>query len=232
MRRTIVLAFVSVTLATTGVGLVVRVAGVAAASSNRLLSSTTREVVAPASWSSRNFPDPDDLTVINGISCVTPKSDNSGKLDNPKKPDHAHIQTAARHDELTSAVSCVAVGDSGDTWGGPSKPVKTVAEVLRGSTWSVTPTPNPSNTKQDTLYSVSCSSDAECVAVGGGNYSSNSGRALVEQWDGMSWSIQTVPNPPNSTGSSLDGISCVASGGCVAADPTGRSSRCQKSGTE
>jgi hypothetical protein len=216
MRRTIVLAIVSVTLATCGVGLGVSVADVAAASSNLHLSSTSRELVEPASWSSRKFPDPDHLTVINGISCVTSKSDNSGKPRHSKRSDNAHSHIDARHDALTSAVSCVAVGDSGETWDGPSKLVKTVGEVLRGSTWSVIPTPDPSNTKQDTLYSVSCSSDTECVAVGGGNYSSNSGRALVEQWDGVSWSIQTVPNPLNSTGSVLDGVSCVATGRCVA----------------
>src|SRR5437764_13184423 len=58
------------------------------------------------------------------------------------------------------------------------------------------------------LEGVSCTSPSDCIAVG----NSTSG-AFSERWDGTSWSLQSIPNPP---GASLAGVSCTSPTACTA----------------
>jgi hypothetical protein len=74
-----------------------------------------------------------------------------------------------------------------------------------GSSWSVVPSPN------GTLSGVSCTSAKACTAVG---YSDNG--TLAERWNGMSWAVQTTPNPAGGYGSVLSGVSCTAPKACTA----------------
>jgi hypothetical protein len=66
------------------------------------------------------------------------------------------------------------------------------------------------------LHGVSCSSSAACTAVG--EYTNSSGAlvSLVEGWDGISWTVQSTPNPAGATGSTLSKLSCPSSTACTA----------------
>jgi hypothetical protein len=80
------------------------------------------------------------------------------------------------------------------------------------------------------LASVSCASPSFCVAVGGSHSVgwpvltsgfSGEGRALVEVWDGGSWSIVRTPAGTRAR-SGLSGVSCISTSFCVAVGSTDR----------
>jgi len=110
----------------------------------------------------------------------------------------------------TSPASCTAVGYyvvSGTTT------VVTLAEYWDGTSWAFQLTPNP--TSNNELNSVSCTSAANCIAVG--DTSGSSGQVpLAERWNGSSWKIQSVPRPAGGTSSELDGVSCTSMTACTA----------------
>ena len=115
----------------------------------------------------------------------------------------------------TSPRFCAAVGQHSDRVHG--HPVSsTQVETWDGSTWTITPSPNPPSPEGGTrgaLYGVSCTSPTSCMAVGMGFEST-----LAEQWDGSTWSIVATPYLGNIgvVLSVLDGISCVSSMNCIA----------------
>ena len=110
-----------------------------------------------------------------------------------------------------TSTSCTAVGFSYD---GAKK--DTLVERWDGMTWSIVPSPDASGTTHTSLLGVSCASDTSCVAVGddlpvGGRFYA----AVLEKWDGTSWSLVPVPLPATALGSQLLGVSCGA-GPCFA----------------
>ena len=83
--------------------------------------------------------------------------------------------------------------------------------------WGLTPrhssvqqSPNELVPAYFSLTDISCPSADNCVAVGAYGDAAGNGRALVERWDGVSWSIEAAP------GSGLLGVSCPATSFCVA----------------
>jgi hypothetical protein len=78
-----------------------------------------------------------------------------------------------------------------------------VAEVWKGSSWHLTPTP-----VQAVLSAVSCTSPTRCFAVG-----STGQQPVIERWDGRRWSLDR--RRPSGR-MQLSGVSCTASGQCVA----------------
>jgi hypothetical protein len=77
----------------------------------------------------------------------------------------------------------------------------------------VVPSPN-AGTINDRLYSVSCVSASDCVAVGYTNTGSVI-ETLTMVWDGTVWSI--VPSPsPGTILDALYSVSCVSASDCVA----------------
>jgi hypothetical protein len=74
------------------------------------------------------------------------------------------------------------------------------------------------------LVSVSCPTARFCIAVGEYSVASQDGGPpidipLAEHWNGSTWSIQDIVNPPNpldGTGSSLGAVSCVSVKSCTA----------------
>ena len=108
------------------------------------------------------------------------------------------------------ATSCTAVGSyitsSGKT--------ATLAETRIDKTWTVERTPLPTGAVSSTLSGVSCTSASACSAVGSYKESDGDSSALVESWDGTSWTIDTMP--PLSGNSSLNGISCTSVSACTA----------------
>ena len=111
-----------------------------------------------------------------------------------------------------SAVSCPARDTCMEVGGGvPS------AMSFDGSTWSPTPTVSPSDAVSYGFTGVSCRSATHCVAAGvyqTGAFSF-SGYALLEGWDGSSWTIELTGTPGE-----LSGVSCVSANACTAVGST------------
>jgi hypothetical protein len=113
-------------------------------------------------------------------------------------------------DACTSPTSCVAVGSDNDSSGVQVS----LAETWNGTTWDLESTPNPVGATDSELEAVSCSSATACTAVG--YYRNTTGMStLAERWNGITWSLQTTPNPA-SISSQLDSVSCGSAGACVA----------------
>ena len=90
-----------------------------------------------------------------------------------------------------------------------------LAETWAGRGWRLTSPPIP--TGGGVLESVSCISPHECVAVGYtlAGVPNGLGRgALVQAWNGSSWSTQ--PTPPATGQVELHSVSCTSPSNCVA----------------
>ena len=84
-----------------------------------------------------------------------------------------------------------------------------------GTSWSITPSPDPNQGSNAGLGRVSCTSSTNCVAVGAYNNSSSVEQTLAETWNGTSWSIVSSPNE-GSGQNALTDVSCTSSTICVA----------------
>lgn len=111
-----------------------------------------------------------------------------------------------------SETACTAVGSSSRS----ATTQVTLAERWNGRRWSVQPTPSPNPNPFSELNSVSCASQAACVAVGDYNPPAGTGRTLAEHWNGKHWSIQKTPNAPGGAASELTGVSCTSPTACTA----------------
>jgi hypothetical protein len=110
----------------------------------------------------------------------------------------------------TASNSCMAVGTY--TAGARSK---TLAESWDGTSWSITPTPNPVGAADAQLNQLSCTAATACTAVG--YYTREGGTlTLVERWNGTEWMIQESPVPSESTDVQLHGVSCASASVCTA----------------
>jgi len=93
------------------------------------------------------------------------------------------------------------------------------------TSWAVVPSPNSSAAAavDSSLAGTSCTSATFCMAVGKWDNGSSMGlvQALAEQWDGTSWSLVTIPSPPDGTYSPLTSVSCTSSTFCLAVGLTG-----------
>jgi|HubBroStandDraft_1064217.scaffolds.fasta_scaffold119724_3 hypothetical protein len=83
-----------------------------------------------------------------------------------------------------------------------------------GSSWSVMTIPGMGGSSVSLLQGLTCSGSGDCVAVG-----SAGSEALVEHWNGASWS--RVPTPVPDGGSALMAVTCVRPSDCLAAGDSG-----------
>lgn len=108
-----------------------------------------------------------------------------------------------------TASSCTAIGSYLTSSG-----AEPLAEHWNGAKWSRQTIPGATNYP---LYAVSCPSATSCTAAGGYSTGPNSGGLpLAAHWNGTAWSLQYPPNPANSHGGELNGISCPSTTKCVA----------------
>jgi hypothetical protein len=135
------------------------------------------------------------------------------------KKNHASALEGVR---CSSAASCWAVG----TYGSIGKKFLLRNEVLHwtGKKWTQVIVPNPAGTKTgsfDELNSLSCTSAANCVAVGAAENLVVNGKSLnlILRWNGKKWRAEHVPNP-DGTGKNSDnglvGVTCAAASDCWA----------------
>ncbi len=128
---------------------------------------------------------------------------------NPTGTNTSHLEDVS----CTSASACTAVG----RYTSKSAAYATLAERWNGSSWTIQSTPNPAGAGRSYLNGVSCTSASACTAVGD-HYDSATlvDAPLVERWNGSSWSIQTIPNPPGADETFLNGVSCTSATACTA----------------
>jgi predicted aminopeptidase len=91
-----------------------------------------------------------------------------------------------------------------------------VADAWNGSNWTSQAVPLPSDNNGGQLSSVSCTSAADCTAVGNYNQSTGGEVTLAEHWAGTAWTIEPTPNAATAIASYLTGVSCTAAAGCTA----------------
>jgi hypothetical protein len=111
-----------------------------------------------------------------------------------------------------SATDCTAVGAALPAK--DSTQSRTLIETWNGTAWSLVPSPNPSRGKgYDSLSGVSCVSASFCAAVGYHGKSPTT-KALIETWNGSTWSVAS--SPEHGSKSSLSGVSCLSASSCTA----------------
>ncbi|MHB8288728.1 MAG: hypothetical protein ACYDEY_05745, partial [Acidimicrobiales bacterium] len=112
----------------------------------------------------------------------------------------------------TSPSNCVAVG----WYSNASSVNQTLVEDWNGVAWSIVSSPNTSTSQSNELDSVSCLTTASCVAVGRYSNASTVNQTLIEDWNGVAWSIVSSPNTSTSLDNELDSVSCSSTTSCVA----------------
>ncbi|MFZ2055875.1 MAG: hypothetical protein WAV54_00495, partial [Acidimicrobiales bacterium] len=118
-----------------------------------------------------------------------------------------------------SAATCMAVGYDIDEPADSSNSglENAMAEEWDGSAWTLEPsvaTETPgSEAWPSELSSVACPSATSCVAVGSsdGYY-----EPLAETWNGVSWTVTSVPTVAGTSYATLTGVSCAATTLCIA----------------
>jgi hypothetical protein len=139
------------------------------------------------------------------------------KVQMPPIPSGA-LETKLEDISCVSTSVCVAVG----YYKTGSETFSTLVERLSGSTWSIQSSPNPAGMSKAYLTSVACLSTSDCWAVGKSAYKlieeleGKKPTALIEHWNGSSWAISSLAEPPTQ----LTGVSCGATNSCVAVTGT------------
>ncbi|MFZ0666127.1 MAG: hypothetical protein WAM97_10255 [Acidimicrobiales bacterium] len=193
------------------------------------------EVFNGTSWSVETTPNPSGAQPVSleGVSCTSSSKciavggseDSSGDVTTlvekrkgtswsiVASPNPSGAQGSVLDGEsCTSSSACTAVGKYIDS----SSDEDTLAEVWNGTSWSIESTPNTSGTQTNLLGSVSCTSSGTCSAVGAYVDGSGAEEALAEEWNGSSWSIETIPNPSGAQESTLSAVACTSGGACTA----------------
>ncbi len=112
---------------------------------------------------------------------------------------------------------CMAVGTYYTSSNPPPGSQETLAEQYKGTRWSIVTTPPITGVNNALLSGVSCPEPNACMAVGYVVTSKNAHvGALVESWNGKSWTIVPTPLPTGATWTIFAGVSCVNPQSCVA----------------
>jgi len=111
-----------------------------------------------------------------------------------------------------SPTACTAVGTYKAS--GESTPSDLV-EQWNGTSWTIEVETTPAGALGSSLYGVACGSATSCVAVGSTDTGSPpTFSALIEQWNGTSWTVAT--SPPGPTDAELLGVACGSATTCTA----------------
>ena len=119
-----------------------------------------------------------------------------------------------------SSTSCVVVGSATQPSGNPAfnspgQNAVPFAEVLSGTTWTLSLLPTPAVSAGSQMTEVSCHSAGSCVAVGTYLDSNYINQSYVETLAGSTWSETTLSIPTSWGGSTPGGVSCPASMDCI-----------------
>jgi hypothetical protein len=111
-----------------------------------------------------------------------------------------------------SSTACVAVGSFDNSSGKGAA----LAETWNGTAWSMQELASPKGLMVSTkLWTVSCTSSTECIAVGRFENTVGTSMPLAEKWSGTSWSDEELPSPAGTKGAKILGASCMSSTSCM-----------------
>jgi hypothetical protein len=130
-----------------------------------------------------------------------------------KSPDLTTPAGALASISCVTAHACTAVGSYVDKAGR----FVTLAEAWNGTSWRRQPTPSPAGGSNLLLTGVSCASTDFCEAVG--SYIVRGGAArlgLAEEWNGRTWTLESMPAPGGSPDVEPAAVSCIAATVCEA----------------
>ncbi len=114
--------------------------------------------------------------------------------------------------ECPKGTWCMAVGRDDRSPGVGA----TLAERWNGTNWAIVPTPNAPGQAASALNAITCTWTNFCLAVGQAGPSDDAPvSALIEVWNGSTWTIQTAPDPGGDT-AALRGASCSSPTECTA----------------
>ncbi len=116
----------------------------------------------------------------------------------------------------TSPTACTAVGesDTGLAYSPSNIDYQSLAETWNGATWAIQDAPRSGPGIDGFLNGVSCTSPAECIAVGDNSPVTGS-VTLAERQNGTNWAI--TPTPRRAGGPfGLAGVSCTSPSSCTA----------------
>ncbi len=110
---------------------------------------------------------------------------------------------------------CAAVGRY-TTSGGS---IKSLVEFWNGTNWSLQTATDPEGASESALLDVACTpTPNRCTAVGDWKNSAKEQVTLAYRFNGVTtWTLQSTPNPPGSTTSILQDVSCATETSCTAA---------------
>lgn len=111
--------------------------------------------------------------------------------------------------------ACSAVGEYA-----ASGLYRTLAEEWDGSAWTIVPSANTSSTEHNQLFDVSCGRPRSCTAVGYTTSTGFANRALIETWDGSTWTVVPGANTSTTQSIQLFGVSCRGRRTCIAVGDT------------
>jgi hypothetical protein len=150
--------------------------------------------------------DPTNCVAVGGQNALTESWDGSSWTitSSPDEGNGSILWSAS----CTSAIDCFAVGTYTPSG---TESQQTLIESFDGTSWSTVSSPNSDG--HNNLYSVSCTSENFCMAVGysGDTEPDPTYESLVEIWNGTAWSVETSPDLGE-----LTGVSCLSSSDCTA----------------
>jgi hypothetical protein len=199
-------------LAAKGFGLLDSVSCTASRNCTAVGSNGTEKALAEhwdgTAWSKETTKQPMQYSDLNSVSCRTATdcvavgsagtaNTSAAIAEQLTGSGWARIDPVAISGEAEfNSVSCATVSDClavGDVMNSAGTTDAAVAEHWDGTSWTVvTPATVPA---LSVLISVSCTSVTHCVAVGASSASATGTiHALVEVWNGTTWTQQTAPN--------------------------------------
>jgi hypothetical protein len=119
-------------------------------------------------------------------------------------PGQSSSTSILRDVSCPSVTECLAVGSSS-----ASTPL---VEQSSGAGWTVDPIPVLPGGSSGALSGLSCPSTSFCIAVGEYWVTAGQNTPLIEEWNGIAWSIATGPTASGG----LDRVSCATVGKCIA----------------
>jgi hypothetical protein len=178
-----------------------------------------------ASWSSASWTLPSTTSQFAGASCFSttfcvfvgyqPGSSPRGLTYKYNGSTYSSVAPVSTTSEFygvhcQSSTFCMAVGSDYATATPAAR-----AEKFNGTSWSAVTAATPGTSIFTELRSVSCPTATHCYAAGRFQ-TATTDTALVETYNGTSFSQVTVTPPAGTTAAELNGISCSASNACTA----------------
>jgi hypothetical protein len=144
-------------------------------------------------------------------------------IGDPGRTPEANVEAVS----CTSPRACMAVGTSI----GPGGGYEPFSARWDGSSWSTVRAPAPTGRGDARLYSVSCLSSTDCIAVGSVADSSTAEPrelTIAEGWNGERWVLLPTPSPKSF--SALSAVSCASVAACTAVGRAGPSAAGEERG--